>query len=135
MLNEDLYECLVELGINEHKARKAAKENAELLEMSADIVTVRQTLFELTRQSCGMNERLINVEALIKALVQRINAMEQWQTQTSQHLSGLDQTLGGVEGKLSTAMGKLSSVEERLTHVEIELTDIKSMLTLLVEKQ
>ena len=135
MLNEDLYECLVELGINEHKARKAAKENAELLEMSADIVTVRQTVFELTRQSSGMNERLINVEALIKALIQRFNSVDQWQSKTNQHLSELDTKLDGVEGKLSSAVGKLSAVEERLNHVELELMDIKGMLTLLVEKQ
>lgn len=135
MLNEDLYECLIELGINEPKARAAAKENAKLTEMSEDIVTIRQTVFELTRQSSGMNERLINVEELMKALIQRINSMEQWQTQTDEHLTDFEGRLTGVEGKLIGVSGRLTGVEDRLTRVEDELAEIKGMLKILVDRE
>ncbi|WP_419533308.1 hypothetical protein [Endozoicomonas sp.] len=135
MLNEDLYECLIELGINEPKARAAAQENAKLTEIGEDIVTIRQTVFELTRQSSGMNERLINVEELMKALIQRINSMEQWQSQTDEHMTDLEGRLTGVEGKIANVAGKLTVVEDRLTRVEDELAEIKGMLKVLVDRQ
>ncbi|MFK0569684.1 hypothetical protein [Endozoicomonas sp.] len=135
MLNEDLYECLIELGINESKARAAAQENAKQTEMSEDIVTIRQTVFELTRQSSGMNDRLINVEELMKALFQRISSMEQWQNQTDEHMTDLDGRLTGVEGKLTNVAGKLTGVEDHLTRVEDELAVIKGLLKVLVDRQ
>jgi len=135
MLNEDLYECLIELGINEPKARAAAKENAKLTEIGEDIVTIRQTVFELTRQSSGMNERLINVEELMKALFQRISSMEQWQCQNDGYLSDFEGRLTGVEGKLDNVSGRLTGVEDRLTRVEGELSEIKGMLKILVDRE
>lgn len=134
MLNEDLYECLIELGINEPKARAAAKENAKLTEMGEDIVTIRQTVFELTRQSSGINERLINVEQMMKALFQCISNMEQWQSQSDGYLSDFEARLSSVEGKLENVFSRLIGVEDRLTRVDDELSEIKGMLKILVDR-
>ncbi len=134
MLNEDLYECLIELGINEPKARAAAKENAKLTEMGEDIVTIRQTVFELTRQSSGINERLINVEQMMKALFQCISSMEQWQSQSDGYLSDFEGRLSSVEGKLENVFSRLTGVGDRLTRVDDELSEIKGMLKILVDR-
>ncbi|MCW7555823.1 hypothetical protein NX722_24990 [Endozoicomonas gorgoniicola] len=56
MLNENLYEILVDLGADKDKAKEAAKEDKELSE-------IRRLIFELTRQSGDINSRLVVVES------------------------------------------------------------------------
>ena len=66
MLNEALYSSLVELGINEDKARTAATENQRIAE-------IHEYVIQLHRQAASMNDHICEVDRRLTRFEQHVD--------------------------------------------------------------
>ncbi|WP_263322226.1 hypothetical protein [Endozoicomonas sp. Mp262] len=107
MLNKDLYDCLIKLGINDQKAQKASEENAKIDIMRQDIAAIRQGIFELTRQAASTNDRVIVLESDVRILKEDVNSLKV-------HVSDLKEDVGGLKGDVKEIKGSVHNMEEML---------------------
>ncbi|MGB1271047.1 MAG: hypothetical protein ACPG5T_03145 [Endozoicomonas sp.] len=134
MLNETLYECLVELGISEMKAKKAASENAKLERLCEDVGEIRLTLAQVLRQSAQINERLIDTEALVKVMIGRVDKLESRQERAEQGVDDIKSKIRTMEERQERTKKNQDRMEQRQDRMEQNISEIKGMVKILVDR-
>ena len=98
MLNEYLYDGLVELGLREDKARKASQENQR-------IAKILESLSELHIQASSMNAHICDVDNHVKEVDGRLTRFEK---KVDDRFDRVENRIAGLEGVMRQILEKLS---------------------------
>ncbi|WP_263081014.1 hypothetical protein [Endozoicomonas sp. Mp262] len=128
MLNEALYDCLVELGANKTRAHEAAKENAKLNIIELKVSETHQGVYQLTRQTAEINDRLIVLERGMKEVKGEVSGLKDRVTGLETRMENMETRMESMETRMESMETRMESMETRMESMETRMENMETRM-------